>query len=149
MASGSHSRAENQTIMNTPTAPATVHAPHTMAARYSPAELADFKRIIEQKIADTGSTLMLLEQSLLLDHNNGTDDTARTQSLTEDGQYTLEREEAARMVARQTKFRQELRAALRRIDQGIYGICRATGKLIPAERLRAVPHATLCVEAKK
>ena len=116
---------------------------------YTAAELADFKRIIDQKMADTAATLLLLEQSLLLDHNNGTDDTARTQSLTEDGQYTMEREEAARMVARQRKFKQELHAALVRMEQGTYGICRATGKRIPADRLRAVPHATLCVEAKK
>lgn len=120
-----------------------------MQLRYNRAELAEFKRLIEQKLADSSATLLLLEQTLLLDHNNGTDDTARTQSLTEDGQFTLEREEAARMVARQRKFQQELQAALMRIEQGTYGICRATGKLIPADRLRAVPHATLCVEAKK
>lgn len=117
--------------------------------RYDAAQLREFRRLIETKLGDTNDTLALLEQSLLLDHNNGTDDTSRSQNLTEDGQTTLEREEAARMVARQRKFQQELRAALVRIEQGTYGVCRATGKLIPAERLRAVPHATLCVEAKK
>jgi len=117
--------------------------------RYDAAQLREFRRLIETKLGDTNDTLALLEQSLLLDHNNGTNDTSRSQNLTEDGQTTLEREEAARMVARQRKFQQELRAALVRIEQGTYGVCRATGKLIPAERLRAVPHATLCVEAKK
>ena len=133
-------------LSSTSSATSAVHSPRR---GYPASELAEFKRIIEQKLRDTTDTLMLLEQSLLLDHNNGTDDTARTQSLTEDGQYTLEREEAARMVARQRKFHQELQAALVRIEQGTYGICRATGKLIPAERLCAVPHATLCLEAKK
>lgn len=131
-----------------PTTSTTLSMPPNVP-HYSTEELLEFKRIIEHKLSDTESTLLLLEQSLLLDHNNGTDDTARTQNLTEDGQYTMEREDAARMVARQRKFQQELQAALVRIEQGTYGICRATGKLIPAERLRAVPHATLCVEAKK
>lgn len=131
-----------------PTTSTTLSMPPNVL-HYSTEELLEFKRIIEHKLSDTESTLLLLEQSLLLDHNNGTDDTARTQNLTEDGQYTMEREDAARMVARQRKFQQELQAALVRIEQGTYGICRATGKLIPAERLRAVPHATLCVEAKK
>lgn len=115
---------------------------------YTPTELAEFRRLIEQKLADAEGTAALLEQSLLLDRTNGTDDTSRTQNLMEDGQTTLEREEAARMVARQRKFQQELRAALVRIEQGTYGVCRVSGKLIPVERLRAVPHATLCVEAK-
>lgn len=131
-------------LRTTPAQPATA-----MPTRYTQQELDGFRTLIQEKLTDTGTTLALLEQSLLLDHNNGTDDTSRTQSLTEDGQYTLEREEAAMMVARQRKFQQELRAALMRIEQGTYGICRSTGKLIPAERLRAVPHATLCVEAKK
>lgn len=121
----------------------------TTSERYGQEELAEFRGIIEQKLKDTEETLALLEQSLLLDQNNGTDDTARSQSLTEDGQATLEREEAAHMVARQRKFQGELRAALMRIEQGTYGLCRVTGKRIPAARLRAVPHATLCVEAKR
>ncbi len=116
--------------------------------RYGSEQLREFKQLIESKLVDTNDTLELLEQSLLLDHNNGTDDTSRSQNLMEDGQSTLEREEAARMVARQRKFQMELRAALVRIEQGSYGVCRVTCKLIPVERLRAVPHATLCVEAK-
>jgi DnaK suppressor protein len=131
----------------TPTTP--ISSGVMQRARYGAEELREFQQLIETKLNDTNSTLSLLEQSLLLDRNNGTDDTSRTQNLTEDGQATLEREEAARMVARQRKFQQELRFALMRIEQGTYGIGRATGKLIPAERLRAVPHATMCVEAKK
>lgn len=117
--------------------------------RYSTQELNTFRDIIQSKLAETGNTLDLLEATLLLDRNNGTDDTYRGHNLQEDGQETMEREETARMVARQRKFQQELKNALARIEQGTYGICRATGRLIPAERLRAVPHATLCVEAKR
>lgn len=117
--------------------------------RYDTENLREFRRIILEKLADTEATLGLLEGTLLLDRNNGTDDTYRTHNVQEDGQETMEREEAARMVIRQRKFQQELKSALARIEQGTYGICRATGRLIPAERLRAVPHATLCVEAKR
>lgn len=134
--------------MGTSAAESTNATTTTPKDHYAPMELAEFRRIIEEKLADAEETATLLEQSLLLDRTNGTDDTSRTQNLMEDGQTTLEREEAARMVARQRKFQQELRAALVRIEQGTYGVCRVSGKLIPVERLRAVPHATLCVEAK-
>ena len=116
--------------------------------RYSTSELQEFRSIIEIKLKETGETLSLLESSLLLDRSNGTDDTYRTSDLEEDGQQTMEREEAARMVLRQRKYLHELKLALARIHQGSYGICRITGKRIPPGRLRAVPHATLCVEAK-
>lgn len=121
---------------------------HGPTLRYSTSELQEFRSIIESRLKETLETLSLLESSLLLDRSNGTDDTYRTYNMEEDGQQTLEREEAARMVARQRKFYQELKMALSRIEQGSYGICRITGKRIPIERLRAVPHATLCVEAK-
>lgn len=117
--------------------------------RYGVDALQEFRTIILEKISCVQATLDMLETTLLLDRNNGTDDTYRTHNLQEDGQETLEREEAARMVARQRKFHQDLKNALARIEQGTYGICRATGRLIPAERLRAVPHATLCMEAKQ
>ncbi|MCC6400360.1 MAG: TraR/DksA C4-type zinc finger protein [Flavobacteriales bacterium] len=126
----------------------TTGLPSGAIRRFSAEQMAEFRRIIEAKLSATEATLSLLESSLLLDRDNGTDDTSRSQSLTEDGQATLEREEAAWQVGRQRKFRAELRQALARIEQGTYGICRITGQPIPVERLRAVPHATLCVEAK-
>ncbi len=135
--------------MNTIPTNSRVPAAPPNPARYTAADPTDLKRIIDRKLADTRATILLLEQSLLLDQNNGTDVTARRQNLAEDGQCTLEREEAARIVARLRKFQQELHAACVRIAQGTYGICRATGELIPTDRLRAVPYATLRVEAKK
>ena len=89
---------------------------HTPTLRYSASDLEEFRTIIESKMRETLETLSLLESSLLLDRSNGTDDTYRTYNMEEDGQQTLEREEAARMVARQRKFYQELKMALSRIE---------------------------------
>ncbi len=80
---------------------------------------------------------------------NDTADTSPTFKVLEEGANTLEREANARLAERQLQFINHLQAALKRIDNKSYGICRATGRLIPKERLRAVPHATLCVEEKK
>lgn len=79
---------------------------------------------------------------------NGTDDTAGTYKTLEDGSATLEKESINQLAARQKKFIDNLESALVRIENKTYGICRETGKLIPKERLRAVPHATLSIEAK-
>ena len=85
-----------------------------------------------------------------LSHNDdhGTDDTGRTFNMMEDGSETLSREEVAQLAARQEKFIQSLQAALIRIENKTYGICRVTGKLIQKERLRLVPHATMSIDAK-
>jgi RNA polymerase-binding transcription factor DksA len=80
--------------------------------------------------------------------DHGTDDTGRTFNMMEDGSETLSREEVAQLAARQEKFIQSLQAALIRIENKTYGICRITGKLIPKERLRLVPHATMSIDAK-
>ncbi|HBX21933.1 MAG TPA: molecular chaperone DnaK, partial [Porphyromonadaceae bacterium] len=80
---------------------------------------------------------------------NDTVDTSPTFKVMEEGASTLSKEEAGRLAQRQMKFIQNLQAALVRIENGTYGICRETGKLIPKERLRAVPHATLSIEAKE
>ena len=77
-----------------------------------------------------------------------TDDTSPTYKVLEEGANTLSKEETTRLAQRQLKFIQGLQAALVRIENKTYGICRETGKLIPKERLRAVPHATLSIEAK-
>ena len=79
---------------------------------------------------------------------NDTRDTSPTFKVLEEGATTLSKEEAGQLAQRQMKFIQHLEAALIRIENKTYGICRETGKLIPKERLRAVPHATLSVDAK-
>ena len=115
---------------------------------FTQADYDEFQALIESKMAEARATLDLLHQTLLLDRSNGTDDTYASSNIQEDGQATLEREEAARMADRQEKFIQQLQAALIRIQNKTYGICRATGKPIAKERLRAVPHATLSIAAK-
>jgi RNA polymerase-binding transcription factor DksA len=92
--------------------------------------------------------LNALATSLSNPNANGTDDTAGTYKTLEDGSATLEKEQINQLAARQKKFIEQLEAALVRIENKTYGICRETGKLIPADRLRAVPHATLSIEAK-
>ena len=89
-----------------------------------------------------------LKSSIMNKDGNDTDDTSPTYKVLEEGANTLSKEETTRLAARQLKFIQGLQAALVRIENKTYGICRETGKLIPKERLRAVPHATLSIEAK-
>ena len=110
--------------------------------RYSDEELEEFRQIILTKIENATALYEELCQSLRNTDGNDTADTSPTFKTLE------EREANARLAERQRQFINHLRAALVRIDNKTYGICRATGKLIPKERLRAVPHATLCVEAK-
>ena len=117
--------------------------------RYSDAELAEFRQIIETKLEEAKNDLELLNSSMSLKDNNGTDDTSPTFKLIEDGSDVLSREETAQLAARQQKFIKSLNDALIRIENRTYGICRATGKLISKERLKIVPHATLSIEAKK
>ncbi|WP_205941045.1 TraR/DksA family transcriptional regulator [Albibacterium indicum] len=116
--------------------------------RYSDSELKEFKDIITEKIRVAKEELAALTQSLSSPNSNGTDDTAGTFKTLEDGSATLEKEQINQLAARQKKFIEGLEAALVRIENKTYGICRVTGKLIPKERLRAVPHATLSMEAK-
>jgi len=116
--------------------------------RYSDSELQEFKDIITEKIRIAKEELSSLTQSLSSPNSNGTDDTAGTFKTLEDGSATLEKEQINQLAARQKKFLEGLEAALVRIENKTYGICRVTGKLIQKERLRAVPHATLSMEAK-
>lgn len=111
-------------------------------------ELEEFRQLLLCKLRDVEASIASLEQAVMLDAGNGTDDTYRGSNVAEDGQATLEREEAAYLVARQRKFRAELVRALERVAQGTYGLCLVTGRRIPAERLRAVPTTTLSIEAK-
>ena len=116
--------------------------------RYSDAELAEFKALILEKLAAARNELQILTNTLSNPNGNGTDDTAGTFKVLEDGSATLEKEHVNQLAARQKKFIDNLEAALVRIENKTYGICRETGKLIPKERLKAVPHATLSMEAK-
>lgn len=115
--------------------------------RYSDPELAEFKLLIEEKIRLARVELSELASSLSLASSNG-DDAAIAGKLLEDGSATLEKEQTSQLAGRQKKFIEQLEAALIRIENKTYGICRTTGKLIQAERLRAVPHTTQSIEAK-
>ncbi|GAT61966.1 TraR/DksA family transcriptional regulator [Paludibacter jiangxiensis] len=116
--------------------------------RYSDAELEEFRAIIMEKLGKAEHDYELLKLSLTNMDGNDTTDTSPTFKVLEEGASTLSKEEAGRLAQRQMKFIQHLQAALVRIENKTYGICRETGKLIPKERLRAVPHATLSIEAK-
>lgn len=117
--------------------------------RYNDKELGEFKSLIESKLDEAQNDLKDLKSSLSLKDDHGTDDTSPSFKIMEDGSSTLTREEIAQLAARQDKFVQHLENALMRIQNKTYGVCRATGKLIPKERLQAVPHATLTIEAKE
>ena len=117
--------------------------------RYSASELDEFKELIEQKLELAREDLRQLRSSMSHKDNNSTEDTAPTFKMMEDGSETMSREETAALAARQEKFIVNLENALQRIKNKTYGICRVTGKLIPKERLRLVPHATLSIEAKQ
>jgi RNA polymerase-binding transcription factor DksA len=117
--------------------------------RYSDSELQEFKELIQRKLHEANEDYELLRASLSNSDNHGTDDTGRTFNMMEDGSQTLSREEVAQLAARQEKFIQNLNAALVRIENKTYGVCRVNGTLIPKERLRLVPHATMSIDAKK
>jgi DnaK suppressor protein len=119
----------------------------TTKSRYSDNELAEFKHLIESKIKMAREELNELASTLNASNTNG-DDAAIAGKTLEDGSATYEKEQTNQLAARQKKFIEQLEAALMRIQNKTYGICRATGKLIPAERLRAVPHTTMSMEAK-
>ncbi|MES2111936.1 MAG: TraR/DksA C4-type zinc finger protein [Bacteroidota bacterium] len=116
--------------------------------RYSESDLQEFKGLLLDKLRSAKEELNALATSLSSPNANGTDDTAGTYKTLEDGSATLEKEQINQLAARQKKFIEQLEAALVRIENKTYGVCRETGKLIPKERLRAVPHTTLSMEAK-
>lgn len=116
--------------------------------RYSDKELSEFRSIINEKIVEAERDYELLKNTLAHRDEHGTDDTSPTFKVLEDGSDAMSREEIAQLASRQDRHIQNLKNALIRIENKTYGICRATGKLIPKERLRSVPHATLSIEAK-
>jgi RNA polymerase-binding transcription factor DksA len=116
--------------------------------RYSDEELNEFKELILRKLADARAELENLQAALINLNEHGTDDTGTHFKMLEDGSETLAKEEAGQLAMRQRKYVEQLENALKRIENKTYGICRVTGKLIPKERLLAVPHTTQSIEAK-
>ena len=118
--------------------------------RYSDEELAEFKTIIEDMLTKAKAEYNTLRRVVMHNGTNDIEDTSPSfKTVEDDGANQLSKEEASQLAQRQYKFIQNLDSALVRIENKSYGICRVTGKLIPKERLRLVPHATLTVEAKE
>ena len=120
----------------------------TEKTRYSDEELQEFKELILAKLEKASLEYDRLRDNLTNLEGNDIADTSPTFKVLEEGANTLNKVAAGQLAQRQMKFIQNLQAALVRIENKTYGVCRKTGKLIPKERLRAVPHATLSIEAK-
>ena len=116
--------------------------------RYSDEEVEELKALVEEKLKTANAEYQDLRKQLR-NGDNSDRDTAPVFKNMEDGADTLNREELGLRASRLEKFIKGLQGALVRIENKTYGICRVTGKLIPKERLRAVPHATLSIEAKE
>ena len=116
--------------------------------RYSDADLAEFKELIQKKLEKAKGDLDLIKSAYLNDLNNGTDDTSPTFKAFEEGSETMSKEANSQLAIRQEKFIRDLKNALIRIENKTYGLCKVTGKLINKERLKIVPHATMSIEAK-
>lgn len=119
----------------------------TPTVRYSDEELEEFKALILEKLRLARENLALLNENIA-GGEHSTDDTAPTFKVLEEGYSVSQKEENAKLAARTEKYIQSLEFALMRIENKTYGICRATGKLIPKERLRCVPTTTICLDAK-
>lgn len=117
--------------------------------RYSDTELAEFKDLIIKKLDAAKKELTYLQGLITRKDEMGGDDTDNRYMTMEDGSMSMEREQLSQMASRQITFIDHLEKALMRIENKTYGICRVTGKLIDKARLRAVPHATLSIEAKQ
>ena len=120
-----------------------------LKVRYSDEELQEFKAIIIEMLEKAKKEYKTLRDVVTHGSSNDIEDTSPTFKVMEEGAMTLSKEEAGALAQRQYKFIQNLEAALIRIENKTYGVCRMTGKLIPKERHRLVPHATLTVEAKE
>jgi DnaK suppressor protein len=117
--------------------------------RYSDEDLKEFRDLIISKLEEAISDFETLKGTLRLSDDHGTDDTSPTFKLLEDAADVSSKEETAQLASRQEKFIQHLQNALIRVENKSYGVCRVTGKLIPKERLRSVPHATMSIDAKR
>jgi RNA polymerase-binding transcription factor DksA len=116
--------------------------------RYSDDDLQEFREIIERKLDTAKAELQYLQGVIMRKDESGTDDTENKYQNMEDGSASMDREQFNQLAGRQVAFISHLEQALVRIENKTYGICRDTGKLIDKARLRAVPHATLSIEAK-
>ncbi|WP_243630289.1 TraR/DksA family transcriptional regulator [Taibaiella soli] len=117
--------------------------------RYSDEELNEFRELIQGRLEAARKELGFLQGLITRKDEAGTEDTENRYMNMEDGSGAMEREQLAQLASRQIQFINHLEKALIRIENKTYGICRVTGKLIDKARLRAVPHATLSIEAKK
>ena len=117
--------------------------------RYSDADLAEFKQIILAKLKTAEDEYNYLRNQIKNSNENGTDDTASAYVSIDDGSASQQKENAGQLAARLQKFIDNLKTALVRVENKTYGICKVTGKLISKERLKAVPHTTQSIEAKK
>ena len=116
--------------------------------KYSEEELQEFETLITEKLEKAKTELTYIKESLSRRNDSGTDTTSGNTKVLEDGADTAEKESLSQLAARQQKFISQLENALIRIKNGTYGVCVDTGKLIPKERLRAVPHTMHSIEAK-
>lgn len=116
--------------------------------KYAEEELEEFKQIILNKLDKARRDLQMLTEAYANSNDNDITDTSPTFKVLEEGYQVNSKEENSKLAARQDKFITNLENALIRIENGTYGVCRVTGKLISKERLRIVPHATLSMEAK-
>lgn len=116
--------------------------------RYSDADLAYFKTLVQSKLDEAAKQLDLIKSAYMNDANNGTDDTAPQFKAFDEGSEVMSKETSSQLAIRQEKFIRDLKNALIRIENKTYGICRVTGKKIKKARLELVPHATLSIEAK-
>jgi RNA polymerase-binding transcription factor DksA len=117
--------------------------------RYSDAELVEFREIIQKKLEAAKKELAYLQGLITRKDEMGGDESENRYMTMEDGSMSMEREQLSQMASRQITFIDHLEKAMMRIENKTYGICRVTGKLIDKARLRAVPHATLSIEAKQ
>ena len=120
----------------------------TKKTRYTDEELNEFREIITEKLEKAREDLKMLTDAYSHANEHDTADTSPTFKVLEEGYQVLSKEENSRLASRQQKFINSLENALIRIENKSYGICRVTGQLIPKERLRSVPNATLSIDAK-
>lgn len=116
--------------------------------RYSDVELAEFRELIQRKLEAAKKELSYLQGLITRKDDMGGDESENRYMTMEDGSISMEREQLSQMASRQIQYIDHLEKAMMRIENKTYGICRVTGKLIDKARLRAVPHATLSIEAK-
>jgi RNA polymerase-binding transcription factor DksA len=133
-----------KSVLDTPT-----HDQSAPSQRYSDADLSEFRDLINKKLDAAKKELNYLQGLITRKDEMGGDESDNRYMTMEDGSISMEREQLSQMASRQITFIDHLEKAIMRIENKTYGICRITGKLIDKARLRAVPHATLSIEAKQ